>query len=303
MSPLPLDDLTAFLAVVEEASFTRAARRLGLSQSALSHKINALEVRLGLRLLSRTTRSVAPTAAGARLAERIGPRLGEISAELLALGDLRDRPAGMIRLNAGDHVVDSVLLPKLKPFLAAYPEIEVEIVVDQGLTDIVTERFDAGIRLGEHLHRDMVAVRISPDFRMGVFAAPEYFADHSVPEVPQDLTAHRCLNLRLTSQGGLYAWEFQKDGQALSVRVEGPMIFNRTAQIVEAALLGIGIAFVPPDRAERAVAEGRLVAVLQDWWPRFEGYHLYYPSRRQPSAAFSLLVEALRWRGTSDIPK
>ena len=290
-------DLMAFLTIAREGSFTKAAARLGVSQSALSHTMRALEARLGLRLLARTTRSVAPTEAGERLLQTIGPRFDDIQAELVALTALRDRPGGTIRINAGDHPVDTILLPKLVPFLAAYPDIQVEVSIDQGLSDIVSERFDAGIRLGEQLHRDMIAVRIGPDMAMGVIGSPGYFADHPPPATPQDLTRHRCLNLRLTTQGGLYAWEFRKDGHDLRVRVEGPLILNRTAQIVDAAVAGIGLGFVPVDRVRPHIDAGRLVPVLQDWWPRFDGHHLYYPSRRQPSRAFALLVEALRWRG------
>ena len=289
-------DLVAFLTVAREASFTKAAAKLGVSQSALSHTIRTLETRLGLRLLSRTTRSVAPTEAGERLLQTIGPRFEDIEAELVALTALRDTPAGMIRLNAGDHPVDTILLPKLVPFLAAYPDIRVEVVIDQGLTDIVSERFDAGIRLGEQVDRDMIATRIGPDVQMGVVGSPGYFATMPRPVVPQDLTQHRCINLRLQSQGGLYAWEFSQAGRDLRVRVEGRLTFNRTPQIVQAALAGVGLAMVPVDRFADHLATGRLVPVLQDWWPSFAGHHLYYPSRRQPSAAFALLVEALRWR-------
>lgn len=291
-----LSDLVAFLAVARQGSFTTAAVRLGLSQSALSHIITGLEARVGLRLLSRTTRSVAPTTAGARLLATLGPRLDEIDAEIAALGELRDKPAGTIRLTCGDHATDTVLLPVLPDFLARYPEIRIEIGVDNGFTDIVAHGFDAGIRLGEDVDRDMIAVPVAPPFRLAVVAAPQYFASRPQPVTPQDLTQQTCINLRLTTQGGLYAWEFAKDGRALRVKVDGPLVFNRVAQITGAALRGLGLAYVPLDRVADDIAAGRLIHVLQEWSPDFPGYHLYYPSRRQPSAAFALLVETLRWR-------
>jgi DNA-binding transcriptional LysR family regulator len=229
--------------------------------------------------------------------QTIGPRFDDIEAELVALRALRDKPAGMIRINAGDHPVDTILVPKLVPFLAAYLDIKVEIGIDQGLTDIVGERFDAGVRLGEQVDRDMIAVRIGPDVRLGVAGAPAYFATMPRPVVPQYLTQPRCINLRLQSHGGLYAWEFVKDGHALRVQVDGQLTFNRTAQIVDAAVAGAGLAFAPEDRLRAHIKAGRLVPVLEDWWPSFTGHHLYYPNRRQPNAAFALLVKALRWRG------
>lgn len=289
-------DLISFLAVAREGSFTKAAAKLGVSQSALSHTIRTLETRLGLRLLARTTRSVAPTEAGERLLRTIGPRFDDIEAELAALSALRDTPAGSIRISAADHAVDTVLMPKLIPFLAAYPDIRVEVGIDQALTDIVSERFDAGVRLGEQVDGDMIAVRIGPDVRLAVVGAPSYFSTMPIPLQPQDLTRHRCINLRLQTAGGLYAWEFSKEGRDLRVKVEGQLTFNRTPQIVEAAMAGVGVAFVPEDRVSGHIAAGRLVPVLADWWPVFSGHHLYYPSRRQPSVAFALLVEALRWR-------
>lgn len=291
-----IGDLIAFVAIAREGSFTKAAAKLGVSQSSLSHTMRALEARLGLRLLARTTRSVAPTEAGARLLHTIGPRFDDIETELTALTALRDTPAGMIRLNAGDHAVDTILMPRLLPFLATYPDIKVELFMDQALTDIVGERFDAGVRLGEQVDRDMIAVRIGPDLTMAAVAAPAYLRDHPAPLTPQDLTRHRCINLRLQTQGGLYAWEFSKDGRDLRVKVEGQLIFNRTAQIVQAVLMGAGIGFVPLDRVEDHIAAGVLTPLLQDWWPAFPGHHLYYPSRRQPSPAFALLVDHLRWR-------
>lgn len=292
-----LSDLEAFRAVAETRSFTRAAARLGVSPSALSHAMTALETRLGLRLLARTTRSVAPTPAGARLLATLAPSLDDIHAELAALADLRDRPSGLIRLTASDHAADTVLLPRLGAFLRANPEVRVEVVLDQALTDIVAEGFDAGVRLGEQVDRDMVAVRIGPDIRLVVVGAPAYLDRAGVPQHPQDLTRHACLNLRLATRGDLYAWEFSKDSRALKVRVEGPLILNRTAQLVGAAREGLGLAFVPEDRVAADIAAGQLRLVLSDWCPPLAGHHLYYPGRRRPSAAFAALVEALRWRG------
>lgn len=291
-----IDDLLAFLAVARERSFTRAAARLGVSQSALSHTVRGLEERLGLRLLTRTTRSVAPTEAGERLLRGIGPRFDEIEAEIAALGELRGKPAGNIRITTGEHAASTILWPKLESFLVAYPDIKVEIIVDYGLTDIVAERYDAGVRLGEALAKDMVAVRIGPDFRFAVIGAPSYFAGRSMPETPQDLTAHACINLRLPTYGGLYAWEFEKNGRKLRVHVDGQLVFNNIDLRIRAALAGAGLAFLPEDQAMPYIAEGRLVRVLEDWCPTLAGYHLYYPSRRQSSPAFALLVAALRHR-------
>ena len=290
------DDLEAFLAVARERSFTKAAAGLGVSQSALSHTIRRLEARLGLRLLSRSTRSVSPTDAGQRLIDGIGPHFAGIDAELDALTALRDKPAGSIRLTAGEHAVRTVLWPKLSPFLERYPDIRVEVNAENALTDIVAERYDAGVRLGESIARDMIAVRIGPDWSMAVVAAPAYFEGRSVPRTPHDLTAHECINLRLLSYGGYYAWEFERDGQKLNVRVDGRLAFNSSAQILPAALDGHGLACLPEDLAAPHIAAGRLKRVLKDWMPRFVGYHLYYPSRRQASPAFELLVEALRYR-------
>ena len=292
-----LSDLLAFLAVAREESFTRAAAQLGVSQSALSHTIRGLEARLGLRLLARTTRSVAPTEAGERLLRTVGPRFDEIDAALAALGELRDRPAGTIRITAGEHAADSVLWPALARFLPHYPDIRVEIIVDYGLSDIVAERCDAGVRLGEQVAKDMVAVRIGPDMRMAVVGAPSYFAGRKRPKTPQDLTAHACINLRLPTAGGLYAWEFGKGRRELKVRVEGPLVFNTIALRLNAALAGFGLAYLPEDPVAAPLADGRLIRVLADWCPPFPGYHLYYPSRRQPRPAFALLVDALRYRG------
>jgi len=292
-----VNDLLAFLAVARERSFTRAAAKLGVSQSALSHTIRGLEARLDLRLLTRTTRSVATTAAGERLLRSVGPRFEEIEAELEALGELREKPAGTIRITATDYAADVILWPKLTKLLRDYPDIKVEIIIDYGLTDIVAQRYDAGVRLGEQVAKDMIAVRIGPDARMAVVGAPSYFATRSPPRRPQDLIAHSCINLRLPSHGGLYAWEFEKGERELKVRVEGQLVFSGTTQMLNAALAGFGLAYLPQDLAQPHLAKGRLERVLEDWCPPFPGYHLYYPSRRQSSPAFALLVEALRYRG------
>ena len=292
-----LDDLLAFVAVARERSFTRAAARLGVSQSALSHTMRELEARLGVRLLTRTTRSVSPTEAGERLLNTVGPRLEDIEAELGALGELRDKPAGTIRLTATEYAADEILLPKLAKLLRAYPDIKVEIVIDYGLTDIVAQRFDAGVRSGEQVAKDMIAVRIAPDMRIAVVGAPSYFKRQPEPKRPQDLVNHNCIKLRLPTHGGVYAWEFEKAGRELRVRVDGQLTYNTTAQMFSAALAGLGLAYVPEGLAKPHVAKGRLKRVLTDWCPPYSGYHLYYPSRRQPSAAFALLVDALRERG------
>jgi DNA-binding transcriptional LysR family regulator len=292
-----LADLNAFVAVAEERSFTRAAAKLGTSQSALSFTVRRLEERLGVRLLSRTTRSVAPTEAGERLLGTLGPALDKIGAELTALSELREKPAGTVRITAGEHAALTVLWPALSKLLPLYPDIEVELNIDQGLTDIVADRYDAGVRFGEQVARDMVAVRIGPDVRMAVVGAPAYFARRPKPRKPQDLTAHACINLRLPTYGGLYAWEFEKRGRELKVRVEGQWVFNSLGLRLEAALAGFGLTYVPDDVVQTHLADGRLVRVLADWCPPFAGYHLYYPSRRQPTPAFALVVEALRYRG------
>jgi DNA-binding transcriptional LysR family regulator len=292
-----LDDLLAFVAVGRERSFTRAAAKLGVSQSALSHTIRALEARLGVRLLTRTTRSVAPTEAGERLLQTLGPRFEEIEAELAAIRELRDKPAGTIRITATENAADTILVPKLAPVLRQYPDIKVEIVIDYGLTDIVAERYDAGVRSGEQVAKDMIAVRIGPDLRMAVVGAPPYFRKHPEPKTPQDLIDHNCINLRLPTRGGLYAWEFEKDGRELRVRVDGQLTFNGASRMLNAALAALGLAYVPESMVEPHLARGRLRRVLEDWCAPYSGYHLYYPSRRQPSAAFTLVVEALRWRG------
>jgi DNA-binding transcriptional LysR family regulator len=292
-----VNDLLAFLAVARERSFTKTAAKLGVSQSALSHNIRSLEARLGLRVLTRTTRSVAPTEAGERLLHTVGPRFEEIEAELEALKELREKPAGTIRITAIDYVADTILWPKLTKFLREYPDIKIEITIDYGLTDIVSQRYDAGVRSGEQVAKDMIAVRIGPDMRMAVVGAPSYVRKQSEPKRPQDLIGHNCINLRLPTYGGLYAWEFERGGRELKVRVEGQLIFNGTNQMLNAALAGFGLAYVPEDLAQPHLAKGRLKRVLEDWCPPFSGYHLYYPSRRQSSAAFALLVDALRYRG------
>lgn len=291
-----LDDLLAFLAVGRERSFTKAAAKLGISQSALSHTIRELEARLGVRLLTRTTRSVSPTEAGERLLLALGPRFEEIDAELAALSDLRDKPAGTIRITTTDYAADTILWPGLTKFLRDYPDIKVEIIIDYGLTDIVAQRFDAGVRAGEQVAQDMIAVRIGPDMRMAVVGTPAYFRKRSEPKRPQDLIGHNCINLRLPTHGGLYAWEFEKGGRELRVRVEGQLVFNGTFQMLNAALAGFGLAYVPEDLVQPHLAKGRLKRVLEDWCAPYTGYHLYYPSRRQSSAAFALLVDALRYR-------
>jgi len=296
MSPLDINDLTAFLAVARERSFTRAAAQLGVSQSALSQTIRGLEARLGLRLLTRTTRSVATTEAGERLQRAAGPRLDEISAELDALSELREKPSGTIRITTHDHALRSVLWPALEKLLPAYPDIKVEVIIDYGLTDIVAERYDAGIRYGEIVAKDMIAVRIGPDMRSAIVGAPAYFARRPKPVTPQDLTSHSCINLRLPTHGGLYAWEFEKNDHELRVRVEGQLVFNGTAPMLDATLSGLGLAYLPADTVQDHLADGRLIQVLADWCPPYPGYHFYYPSRRQPTPAFSLLVEALRYQ-------
>lgn len=291
-----LNDLLAFVAVARERSFTKAAAKLGVSQSALSHTIRGLEERLGLRLLTRTTRSVAPTQAGERLYQSVGPRFAEIEAEVASLSELRDKPAGTVRITAGEHAANTVLWPAFAKVLPSYPDIKVEITVDYGLTDIVAERYDAGVRLGERVAKDMIAVRIGPDLRMAVVGSRSYFERRKRPQTPRDLTAHDCINLRLPTYGGLYTWEFEKNKREVNVHVEGQLVFNNIALRLNAALAGLGLAYLPEDQVQCDIAAGRLVRVLADWCPPFAGYRLYYPSRRQSSPAFALLVEALRYR-------
>jgi DNA-binding transcriptional LysR family regulator len=291
-----LADMSAFVAVAEARSFAKAATRLDVSPSTLSETLRRLEERLGVRLLDRTTRSVAPTEAGERLLHTVGPRFEEIESELAAIRELRQKPAGTIRITATEYAADAILLPKLGKLLREYPDIKVEIIIDYGLTDIVAERLDAGVRSGEQVAKDMIAVRIAPDMRMAVVGAPSYFKARPEPKKPQDLIGHNCINLRLPTHGGLYAWEFEKGGRELRVRVDGQLAYNTTTQMLNAALAGLGLAYVPEGMAQPYFARGRLKRVLEDWCPHYSGYHLYYPSRRQSSAAFALLVDALRYR-------
>ncbi|CAN7315171.1 LysR family transcriptional regulator [Acidovorax sp. LjRoot66] len=291
-----LNDLRAFVVVARERSFTRAAAQLGLSRSGLSHAMLALESRLGVRLLARTTRSVSTTEAGARLLATVAPRLQEIEAELGALSAMRDKPAGTVRITAHDHAIATVLWPRLQPLLLEYPDIRIEFSVDYAFTDIASQRFDAGVRVGDRVDKDMVAVRIGPPLRMAVAASPAYLAGKALPVTPHDLTAHQCVNLRLPTHGGLYAWDFEKDGQALAVRVQGQVVFNNTQLMLQAALDGLGFCYVPLELVQPHAEHGRLVPVLQDWWPSFSPYHLYYANRRQTAPALALVIEALRWR-------
>ena len=288
--------LQAFLMVARSRSFTKAAAQLGVSPSALSHSMRGLEERLGIRLLTRTTRSVSPTEAGERLLRTVGPRFEEVEAELAALNALRQEPAGTIRITAGDHPAVTILWPKLSKALAKYPDVKVEINMEGGLIDIAAQRFDAGVRLGEQVAKDMVSVRIGPDVRFAVVGTKAYFARRPAPKSPQDLIAHSCINLRLPTHGGLWAWEFERNGRELKVRVDGQLIFNNIFQVRDAALDGFGLAYIPEDLARTHVSRGQLVWVLQEWSPRWAGYHLYYPSRRQSSPAFALVVDALRYR-------
>ncbi|GBQ94941.1 LysR family transcriptional regulator [Acetobacter nitrogenifigens DSM 23921 = NBRC 105050] len=292
-----LGDLMAFLIVAEERSFTRAAARLATSQSSLSHTVRRLEERMGVRLLTRTTRNVAPTEAGEQLAETLRPAFNGIVAKMNAISALRQRPAGLIRVTTSRHAAQTILMPAAKRLMLDYPEIRIELTVDQRLVDLVAERYDAGVRLGEQVEKDMVAVKIGPDLRMMVAGSPGYFAVNPKPQTPHDLTAHNCINIRLPTYGGLYAWELEKDGRALNVRVDGQFVCNDVPMIIDAALNGLGLACLPEDQFDTLIDEGRLVRVLEDWCPPFSGYHLYYPSRRQTSPAFNLLIEALRYRG------
>jgi len=291
-------DLLAFLAVARERSFTRAAAKLGMTQSALSQIVRNLEERIGVRLLNRTTRSVTPTQAGERLFLSIDPKFSEMDVDLAALSELREKPGGTVRLTATEYAASNILLPALAKVLPDYPDIHVEVIIDYGLTNIVAQQVDAGVRPGELVAKDMIAVRISPDLRMAVVGSPSYFDQRKRPKIPQELTQHNCLNLRLPTHGGsLYAWEFEKNGRELNVRVEGQLTFNSAGLILEAALKGFGLAYLTQAHVQPYIAKGELVRVLSDWCPPFSVYHLYYPSRRQPSPAFSLLVEALRFRG------
>ena len=290
-----LNDLLAFVTVAREGSFTKAAASLGVTQSALSQAVRGLEERLEIRLLTRTTRSVAPTAAGERLMRAIGHRFDEIEAELDALTELRDKPAGTVRITCGDHVLRSILLPKLTPVMRDYPDIAIEFDVSYGFRDIVADRFDAGVRLGNTIDKDMVAVPIGPALRMAVVGSPGYFEAHGIPKSPRDLTSHRCINQRMATSGGLYVWDFERRGERVNVRVEGPVIFNTAPPQVDAAVAGLGLALLPEDETSAAIHAGALRRVLEEWCPKFPGYHLYYPSRRQHSPAFALVVQALRF--------
>ena len=290
-------DLLAFLAVARERSFTRAAAKIGISQPTLSQIVQNLEERLGVRLLNRTTRSVTPTQAGERLLLKIGPKFDEMDVELAALGELREKPAGTIRITATEYAAEAILLPALAKILPLYPDIKVEVLFDYGLTNIVAAQYDAGIRPGELVAKDMIAVRVGPDLRMAVVGAPSYFATRQRPRTPQDLTQHNCINLRLPTHGGsLYAWEFEKNGREVNVRVEGQLVFNGAGALLQAALQGLGLTYLTEGHVQPYLSSGQLVRVLSDWCLPFSGYHLYYPSRRQPSPAFALLVDALRYR-------
>ena len=297
MERTDFNQLTWFQAVAEERSFTKAAARLGVAQSTLSHAIKQLEARMGIRLLTRTTRNVATTVAGERLLQTIAPRMTEIEEEIAALTAFRDKPSGSIRLTLSDHALQTVVWPKLKPVLAAYPDISVELLLDSSFRNIVEEGYDAGVRLGESVEKDMIAVRIGPDWRLVAVASPDYLAAHGRPQHPQDLVRHRCINTRQESAGGLYPWEFEKDGKELRVRVDGQLTFNNSYAMVDAAVSGFGIAYVPDSMVEAPLAAGTLELVLDDWSPPFDGYFLYYPSRRQNLLAFQIIVDALRHRG------
>ncbi|WP_313178474.1 LysR family transcriptional regulator [Stenotrophomonas sp.] len=290
------DQLAMFALVARERSFTRAAAQLGMSQPALSRSMRQLEERLGVRLLARTTRSVSPTEAGEQLLRVIAPRFEEIDSELAQLNAYRDKPAGRLRITAGEHAALTVMQPVLGRLLPAHPDLNIEVIVDYGLTDIVAEGFDAGIRMGEQVAKDMIAVRVGPDMRMAVVGSPGYFQRHPKPKSPHDLTRHNCITIRLPTHGGIFAWEFEKKGQELKVRVEGQLVFNNIALRLGAALEGLGLAYMPEDLVRNHVQEGALVHVLQDWCPSFPGYHLYYPSRRQSSPAFTVLRDALRYQ-------
>jgi DNA-binding transcriptional LysR family regulator len=292
-----INDILVFLAVARERSFTRAAAKLGMTQSALSHIIRGLEERLGVRLLTRTTRSVSPTDAGERLLQNVGPRLEEIEAEIAAVSDLGDKPAGTIRITATDHVVDTVLWPRIAPLLPQYPDLHVEISSDYRMVDIAAERYDIGVRFGDQVEKDMIAVRLTPDMPMRIVGAPIYFAHRPVPGSVQDLMKHDCINLRLASRGGLYAWELRHEGRDLEVQVRGKLTFNGVYQILNAALSGCGLGFVPEDLARDHIRAGRLISVMEDWCPSFPGLHAYYPSRRQNSRALALVIDAIRYKG------
>lgn len=297
MAQNKINDLQAFVAVAQAQSFTKAAARLGITPSALSHSMRVLEERLGVRLLARTTRNVAPTEAGERLMRAIAPLFDQIAAEVEALGELREKPAGTIRVTCTDDTMELYVRPMLMKFLKDYPDITLELFVDYGFTNVIEERFDAGIRLGEAISKDMIAVRISPDWRLAVVGSPEYFERFPPPATPHDLTQHACVNIRHRPSGSIYAWEFEKDGKAFTVKGEGQLVFNSILHVLNAALDGLGLGYVPAELAAPYLADGRLKEVLVDWCPYFQGFHLYYPNRRQTSPAFSVFVEALRYRG------
>lgn len=292
-----LSDLEVFLAVAEERSFTRAARRLATSQSAVSQIVRRLEASMGLQLLTRNTRSVTPTEAGDKLVQTLRPAFDEIDARIVELSELREKPSGTLRITTSRHAAETVLWPRIAPFLHAYPDVAIELSIDGALTDIVADRFDAGVRLGEHLTKEMIAIPIGPELRLAVVGSPDYLARHPAPREPQDLAAHRCINIPLSTKGGFYAWEFEKDGRAINIKVDGPLVLNDSNMVMRAAEEGIGLACVMDDMVEKAVAAGRLVRVLEDWCPPFSGYHLYYPDRRQMSPAMRRLVDALKRRG------
>lgn len=291
------NDLLWFLAVADERSFTRAAAKLGVTQSTLSHTIKRLETRMGLRLLTRTTRNVSTTEAGERLRQSLAPRIAEIETDIAALTAYRDKPSGTVRITLSDHALETLVWPKLRSVLADYPDIKLELSQDNGLRNIVEDRFDAGVRLGESLEKDMIAVRIGPDWRLIAVGSPGYFADHSLPQEPQDLIRHNCINMRQTTGGGLYAWEFQKDGQDIRVRVDGQLIFNTSYAMIDAAIAGYGIAYLPENLVAEHIAAKRLQPILEEWSPAFTGYYLYYPSRHQNAPAFTVIVNALRHAG------
>ncbi|NYT73776.1 LysR family transcriptional regulator [Halomonas sp. QX-2] len=292
-----VDDLQAFLAIAQDQSFTKAAARIGITPSALSHRMKALEERLGLRLLTRTTRNVAPTEAGERLIQSLTPLFDQIAMEVEALGELRDKPAGTIRISCTDDQIELCLRPRLAEFLENYPDVTIELYVDYGFTNVVRERFDAGIRLGEAISQDMIAIPLGPDMRLVVVGSPDYFKRYSEPETPYDLTNHACVDIRHRPDGAIYAWEFAKDGKEFTVKGQGQLVFNSTVHVLNAAVEGIGLAYVPEDLAEPYLADGRLRKVLTDWSPYFSGFHLYYPNRRQSSPAFSAFVEAFKYKG------
>jgi len=292
-----INDILVFLAVARERSFTRAAAKLGMTQSALSHTVRTLEARLGVRLLTRTTRSVSPTEAGERLLQNVAPRLEEIEAEIAAVSDLGDKPSGTVRITAIDHVIDDVLWPRIAPLLPQYPDLHVEFSADYRIVDIAAERYDIGVRYGDQVDKDMIAVRLTPDVRMRIVGAPAYFARRPVPASVADLMKHNCINLRLASSGGIYAWELKHEGQDMEVRVRGQAVFSTANHLLRAALDGAGLAFLPEEMVGEHVRAGRLQSVMEDWCPLWPGLHAYYPSRRHSSRALALVIDAIRHKG------